>query len=181
MMVWLWGVNLWVFSQGSVNYTKVFDLDQNHLTHKEIWKVLSFAFHINFIYLWCFNLLTFLVISLSHFLSYFTEFTIPYWGKKFNFWFGICSVALGWQLLSPLAWQHTFISTLMEKYYWRHHNQCNICSVSWSTPTFAVLGFWFLASDTSFQHTAIIMLLVSLLVSSILNKCCNARCGCLFA
>lgn len=41
MMVWLWGVNLWVFSQGSANYTKIFDLDQNHLTHHEIWKVLK--------------------------------------------------------------------------------------------------------------------------------------------
>ncbi|KAK4266747.1 hypothetical protein QN277_023628 [Acacia crassicarpa] len=38
MMVWLWGVNLWIFSQSSVSYAKVFDLDQNHLTHKEIWK-----------------------------------------------------------------------------------------------------------------------------------------------
>ncbi|XP_021907288.1 uncharacterized protein LOC110821677 [Carica papaya] len=39
MMVWLWGVNLWVFSQSTVNYAKIFDLDQNHLTHREIWKV----------------------------------------------------------------------------------------------------------------------------------------------
>ncbi|XP_022770334.1 SPX and EXS domain-containing protein 5-like isoform X2 [Durio zibethinus] len=38
MMVWLWGVCLWVFSQSTVNYAKVFDLDQNHLTHREIWK-----------------------------------------------------------------------------------------------------------------------------------------------
>ena len=40
MMVWLWGVCLWVFSQSTVNYAKIFDLDQNHLTHREIWKVL---------------------------------------------------------------------------------------------------------------------------------------------
>ncbi|KAF8395664.1 hypothetical protein HHK36_019614 [Tetracentron sinense] len=39
MMVWLWGVNLWVFTQANVYYTKIFDLDQNHLTHTEIWKV----------------------------------------------------------------------------------------------------------------------------------------------
>ncbi|WCJ37608.1 EXS (ERD1/XPR1/SYG1) family protein [Euphorbia peplus] len=39
MMVWLWGVNLWVFSQSTVSYAKIFDLDQNHLTHREIWKV----------------------------------------------------------------------------------------------------------------------------------------------
>ncbi|KAH9627372.1 hypothetical protein KSS87_001211 [Heliosperma pusillum] len=38
LMVWLWGINLWVFSQASVNYIKMFDLDQNHLTHSEIWK-----------------------------------------------------------------------------------------------------------------------------------------------
>ncbi|KAF5195088.1 EXS (ERD1/XPR1/SYG1) family protein [Thalictrum thalictroides] len=37
-MVWLWGVNLWVFAQSTVSYTEVFDLDQNHLTHNEIWK-----------------------------------------------------------------------------------------------------------------------------------------------
>ncbi|CAK8542301.1 unnamed protein product [Lathyrus sativus] len=38
IMVWLWGVNVWVFLQSSVSYPKVFDIDQNHLTHKEIWK-----------------------------------------------------------------------------------------------------------------------------------------------
>ncbi|XP_068659915.1 uncharacterized protein [Aristolochia californica] len=38
MMIWLWGVNLWVFAESSVNYAKIFDLDQNHLTHWEIWK-----------------------------------------------------------------------------------------------------------------------------------------------
>ncbi|KAG4922392.1 hypothetical protein JHK86_051205 [Glycine max] len=42
MMVWLWGVNLWVFLQSTVSYAKVFDLDQNHLSHKEIWKVLLY-------------------------------------------------------------------------------------------------------------------------------------------
>ncbi|XP_023518354.1 SPX and EXS domain-containing protein 1-like isoform X3 [Cucurbita pepo subsp. pepo] len=38
MMVWLWGINLWFFSQSNVNYAKIFELDQNHLTHHEIWK-----------------------------------------------------------------------------------------------------------------------------------------------
>ncbi|CAO2842252.1 unnamed protein product [Amaranthus hypochondriacus] len=38
LMVWLWGINLWVFSQANVNYAKIFDIDQTHLTHKEIWK-----------------------------------------------------------------------------------------------------------------------------------------------
>ncbi|TYI95711.1 hypothetical protein E1A91_D01G017300v1 [Gossypium mustelinum] len=37
-MVWLWGINLWVFSRSNINYAKIFDLDQNHLTHREIWK-----------------------------------------------------------------------------------------------------------------------------------------------
>ncbi|OMO60172.1 hypothetical protein CCACVL1_24349 [Corchorus capsularis] len=37
-VVWLWGINLWVFSQSNVNYAKIFDLNQNHLTHREIWK-----------------------------------------------------------------------------------------------------------------------------------------------
>ncbi|CAI0550516.1 unnamed protein product [Linum tenue] len=37
--VWLWGSNLWVFSQSTVSYAKIFDLDQNHLNHREIWKV----------------------------------------------------------------------------------------------------------------------------------------------
>ncbi|XWS35726.1 hypothetical protein CRYUN_Cryun20dG0021100 [Craigia yunnanensis] len=43
MMVWLWGVCLWVFSQSTVNYAKIFDLDQNHLTHREIWKVILYV------------------------------------------------------------------------------------------------------------------------------------------
>ncbi|XP_078162795.1 EXS (ERD1/XPR1/SYG1) family protein isoform X3 [Carex rostrata] len=38
LTVWLWGVNLWVFSQSSVNYARVFDLAQTHLSHREIWK-----------------------------------------------------------------------------------------------------------------------------------------------
>ncbi|KAF8402239.1 hypothetical protein HHK36_013191 [Tetracentron sinense] len=36
MMVWFWGVNLWVFTQANVYYTKIFDLDQNHLTHRNM-------------------------------------------------------------------------------------------------------------------------------------------------
>ncbi|KMS95909.1 hypothetical protein BVRB_003930 isoform A [Beta vulgaris subsp. vulgaris] len=38
LMVWLWGINLWVFSQANVSYSKIFDVDQTHLTHREIWK-----------------------------------------------------------------------------------------------------------------------------------------------
>ncbi|XP_057850582.1 uncharacterized protein LOC131061087 isoform X1 [Cryptomeria japonica] len=42
MMIWLWGVNVWVFSQSSVNYAKIFEFDySNYLTHKEIWKCAS--------------------------------------------------------------------------------------------------------------------------------------------
>ncbi|XBI11413.1 hypothetical protein VPH35_138477 [Triticum aestivum] len=43
LMIWLWGVNLWVFAQSSVNYVKVFDLAQTHLSHREIWRVLLYA------------------------------------------------------------------------------------------------------------------------------------------
>ncbi|KAG6767535.1 hypothetical protein POTOM_028741 [Populus tomentosa] len=43
MMVWLWGVNLWVFAQSTISYAKIFDLDQNHLTHREIWKVFLYC------------------------------------------------------------------------------------------------------------------------------------------
>ncbi|KAG9143361.1 hypothetical protein Leryth_022205 [Lithospermum erythrorhizon] len=43
MAVWLWGTNLFVFSLSPVNYAKIFDLDQYHLTHKEIWKAITFA------------------------------------------------------------------------------------------------------------------------------------------
>ncbi|KAK4429162.1 SPX and EXS domain-containing protein 3 [Sesamum alatum] len=32
------GINLWVFAQSNVGYAKIFDLDQSHLTHREIWK-----------------------------------------------------------------------------------------------------------------------------------------------
>ncbi|KAF3774207.1 hypothetical protein EJ110_NYTH53676, partial [Nymphaea thermarum] len=42
MMVWLWGINLWVFSQSPANYAKIFDLDHTHLTHSDMWKVASF-------------------------------------------------------------------------------------------------------------------------------------------
>ncbi|XP_071723202.1 uncharacterized protein [Rutidosis leptorrhynchoides] len=38
LMVWLWGVNLWVFSQANVSFAKIFDVDQTHLTHRETWR-----------------------------------------------------------------------------------------------------------------------------------------------
>ncbi|MCD7469849.1 hypothetical protein HAX54_009159 [Datura stramonium] len=38
IMVWFWGMNLWVFAQANVDFAKIFDLNQNHLTHREIWK-----------------------------------------------------------------------------------------------------------------------------------------------
>lgn len=60
MMVWLWGINLWFFSQANVNYAKIFDLDQNHLTHREIWKVLITA-----------NAMTVIVCSLPNNLYWF--------------------------------------------------------------------------------------------------------------
>ncbi|KAL7238428.1 hypothetical protein ACSBR2_004515 [Camellia fascicularis] len=47
MMVWLWGVNLWVFALASVPYSKIFDLDENHLIHREIWKVTVFYGGVN--------------------------------------------------------------------------------------------------------------------------------------
>ncbi|KAJ8763843.1 hypothetical protein K2173_003625 [Erythroxylum novogranatense] len=39
MTVWLWGINLCIFSHSTISYAKIFDLDQNHLTHREIWKI----------------------------------------------------------------------------------------------------------------------------------------------
>ncbi|KAG6437980.1 hypothetical protein SASPL_102911 [Salvia splendens] len=48
MMVWLWGINLWVFAQSNIGYVKIFDLDQSHLTHREIWKLYYFIQAITF-------------------------------------------------------------------------------------------------------------------------------------
>lgn len=50
LMVWLWGINLWFFSQGGVNYAKIFDLDQSHLTHREIWKVSTHHFDLSLVW-----------------------------------------------------------------------------------------------------------------------------------
>ncbi|KAL3699195.1 hypothetical protein R1sor_017217 [Riccia sorocarpa] len=38
-VLWLWGVNLWVFSNARISYAKVFEMDPNHLTHREVWKI----------------------------------------------------------------------------------------------------------------------------------------------
>ncbi|KAH0886620.1 hypothetical protein HID58_062716 [Brassica napus] len=38
MMVWLWDVNLWVFSRTGVDYAAIFYLGPDHHSHKEIWK-----------------------------------------------------------------------------------------------------------------------------------------------
>ncbi|KAG0560487.1 hypothetical protein M758_10G179000 [Ceratodon purpureus] len=40
-MVWLWGINVWVFLTSRIPYSRVFDLDLNHISHKEIWKIAS--------------------------------------------------------------------------------------------------------------------------------------------
>eukprot|EP00850_Spirogloea_muscicola_P019506 SM000192S04901 [mRNA] locus=s192:62820:67277:- [translate_table: standard] len=39
LMVWLWGFNLYGFAHSRVSYPRVFDLDANHLTHWDIWKI----------------------------------------------------------------------------------------------------------------------------------------------
>ncbi|MCO5602827.1 hypothetical protein L7F22_056966 [Adiantum nelumboides] len=39
VMIWLWGINLRVFSASKISYAKVFDLDGTHLTSREIWKI----------------------------------------------------------------------------------------------------------------------------------------------
>jgi hypothetical protein len=39
LMVWLWGVNVYVFLNARIPYAKVFELEHIHLTHHEIWKV----------------------------------------------------------------------------------------------------------------------------------------------
>ncbi|KAG2292666.1 hypothetical protein Bca52824_039335 [Brassica carinata] len=42
IMVWLCGVNLWVFSQTGVDYASIFYLGPDHLSHKEIWKIVLY-------------------------------------------------------------------------------------------------------------------------------------------
>ncbi|KAH0897094.1 hypothetical protein HID58_046662 [Brassica napus] len=42
MMVWLWGVNLWVFSRTGVDYAAIFYLGPDHHSHKEIWKIVLY-------------------------------------------------------------------------------------------------------------------------------------------
>jgi hypothetical protein len=38
-MVWLWGVNVYVFLALRIPYARVFELDSNYITHNDIWKV----------------------------------------------------------------------------------------------------------------------------------------------
>ncbi|XP_024397473.1 uncharacterized protein [Physcomitrium patens] len=40
-MVWLWGVNVYVFLTMRFPYARVFELDPNHVSHQEIWKIAS--------------------------------------------------------------------------------------------------------------------------------------------
>lgn len=40
MMVWLWGLNMYGFLQARIPYGKVFDLEYDHLTNHDIWKVM---------------------------------------------------------------------------------------------------------------------------------------------
>lgn len=40
MMVWLWGLNMYGFLEARIPYAKVFDLEYDHLTHHDIWKVM---------------------------------------------------------------------------------------------------------------------------------------------
>lgn len=41
MMIWFWGINVWVFMISRINYAKVFELDTTHLTAKDIWMLAS--------------------------------------------------------------------------------------------------------------------------------------------
>eukprot|EP00250_Pteridium_aquilinum_P000929 c11113_g1_i1 orf=139-1203(+) len=60
LMLWLWGINLWVFALSRINYAKVFELDAAHLMWKEVW---GMAFWITFIVLT--NMTSYLYLS-SH-------------------------------------------------------------------------------------------------------------------
>lgn len=62
MMVWLWGINLWFFAQANVGYGKIFDLDQSHLTHIEIWKVRYLLFRNALEDIWA-NLFSFYLVT----------------------------------------------------------------------------------------------------------------------
>ena len=98
MMVWLWGVNLWVFLQASVNYAKIFDLDQNHLTHREIWKVpkwtasgLTWQLHNS---LWCSSLCNSYEIFVIVCFEYSCYNTFLSWTSAVVHWFSILKVFL---------------------------------------------------------------------------------------
>ncbi|GBG68344.1 hypothetical protein CBR_g2888 [Chara braunii] len=39
IVLWLWGINLYVFANSRVSYSKIFEFDHGHLTHGDIWKI----------------------------------------------------------------------------------------------------------------------------------------------
>lgn len=43
MMIWLWGINIWVFMTCRINYAKIFELDSSHLSYKETWTIASWV------------------------------------------------------------------------------------------------------------------------------------------
>lgn len=82
LMVWLWGINLWFFAQAGVNYAKIFDLDQNHLSHREIWKVIIVT-NLNWLLIPLFVLVITIIIDHVHgfllTLFFFTFFPFSFW------------------------------------------------------------------------------------------------------
>ncbi|WZY70144.1 hypothetical protein YC2023_002384 [Brassica napus] len=85
MMVWLWGVNLWVFSRTGVDYAAIFYLGPDHHSHKEIWKcarwmttitLTSMTVYLYLHVLGCFS--TSIVLYLSAVIILITPFDIFY-------------------------------------------------------------------------------------------------------
>ncbi|CAN6451587.1 unnamed protein product [Victoria cruziana] len=100
MMVWLWGVNLWVFSQSSVNYAKIFDLDHTHLTHKEMWKVLLYAV-VLMIFIFPFDI--FYLSSRYYFLKTLWRILLPLQAITFADFF-IADILTSMSKVATIAW-----------------------------------------------------------------------------
>ncbi|KAL5206807.1 hypothetical protein ABZP36_035016 [Zizania latifolia] len=87
LMIWLWGVNLWVFAQSSVNYARVFDLAQTHLSHREIWRVCLSDSCLHFLFVLLYAILLMILLS---------PFDMFYLSSRFYF------LRTVWRIMLPL-------------------------------------------------------------------------------
>ncbi|CAO2205535.1 unnamed protein product [Urochloa humidicola] len=161
LMIWSWGVNLWVFARSSVNYAKVFDLAQPLLSHREIWSCATWLTLIvptsmtAYLYLYSHGEVslaasTSVILYAILLMILFSPFDMFYISSRFYF---LSTVAYNTAFTRQQD-QSTFLTFLLGRYFYIHVKVCRM--VNRQVATIA----WFEADSICGSHSIAIPLVL---------------------